>query len=175
MADERNRRQLERCNLSPVQIVNVPAARPWLNRLEEHVFALRQLGPNSLCVWRWLLHHRGAANTGMIPGHHREYFNAADVLPLQDAIGWPNIRKDASLAGRHDHQLKIFSAFAVNSMGERCSEVHLCHAGAYRTERVGDCLVGNARQSAEQLNLVRRFDLPEPCEKSLDRLESRSR
>ena len=131
--------------------------------------------PDALGVRRRLLHDRGAADARLIAADHREDFHAADVRALEPPLGRPDIGQLAALAGRHDQQFEMLGAERIDVAGQRPGDVHLRASEPDRGERIGDRLVGDAREPAQKLDLLARLDLAQAREDRFARGEPRLR
>ena len=154
MADEGDRRQAKFSDLLEVELVDGSAGRARFDRVQQHVFARGEVRPNSFRFgWR-RFYRRGAADAGMIAPNDREDLDAAHVARLQDATGGADVGKNAALARRHDHKLEILGPLLVDAARERRGEVHFTRSRTYGSVRIGDRLVGDARQPPQNTDLL---------------------
>jgi hypothetical protein len=86
---------------------------------------------------------------------------------LQESASGADIGKNAALARRYDHELEILGALLVDAARERCGEVHFARPRAYGPVRIGDCLVGDARQPPQNIDLLGCLDLAQARQDSL--------
>src|SRR5262245_29997517 len=145
MADEGDQRQPQLPDFLQVQLVDGWARPTGSDRIHAHVFARGEVCPNSLRFGRGQSYRRRAADTGMVAADHREDLDAAYVARLQASASGPDIRKNAALSRRYDHELEIFGTLLVDAARERRGEVHFVRSRAYGSVRIGDRLIGDVR------------------------------
>src|SRR5690349_14870614 len=97
-----------------------------------------------------LLHNRRAAYPGLIASNDGEDLDAAHVTTLQLPLTRANVGQTAALTSRDDHQLELLRPKRINIARQVPGEVHLCLARMHRHQSVGDGLVGDTREPAQQ-------------------------
>src|SRR5580698_9553977 len=96
-----------------------------LDHIEHQVLALDELVPDLLRMVRGFTDSCGAADAGVIAIDDREYLHPTDVARLEPAVTGSHVRKDAPLAGGHDHEFECVGTPLENAAGERAGDVHL--------------------------------------------------
>src|SRR5262249_53802986 len=132
MTDEGDWRQIKLAEFAEIEVVDRAARRAGLDSVEEEIFAGGEGWPDGFSLRGRHPDRSGCAHAGMIAADHRKYFDATNIAVPEHTIGRTNIREDAALARRHDHQFEVFGTLLVDPACERRRQVHFARSGAHR-------------------------------------------